>query len=754
MTTNYNAPAMEPAKKSIFDCLPDELLVQIISHLALDKRSLCSLARACSFFRHECEKHIYTTIDLLSTDDLRAIIEAFARRPERIASVETLNIVYSFHDGIGTTLQERTSFNDCVKKMKALRNWHIESPFDNFKWNNEGGREWVEEDMEEFRRALEGASLREGVGGLIKSENVGLARLEKLTIHSHGASSDFWDLNSFHCLFRHPTLRSLHVSCFVLPTDLPELELYTKSTALTTLVFDECILTPKSLERILKTPKTLKQLTLGENVYNDRRSVFDVPKLTERPEATLEALSAVAHSLESLTHLDPMWKRANDGVYKQFHINGSGLRDFHRLKYLDVDPCSFLHQFILSHRQAPPNLETFRIHHALVKYFEEPNDNLTDLFEELPSIGPYTALGSLKTLEFVQAASLETHLARPEHICQEDAFRDRHVYGYKLFKQGINMKMYLEASWRMGLMPPYLHKEQKPELICVYDAARVGFHRHLREEETGLQVGLPASDEILHAELLDETPTSEIIQAAHAIPSNSPDTKKGADGQAAQAKQKQPPETDQLRKLDIIAFKNEVRRSILSLRHRMARMADDSDDELMTPNVIFFSDDDLELYFDEDDDDMDDDDDETEFFDPDMDAEELYGLELTPDDMDDLETHGLDEDLEIDVDAVLHAAHMELEQGMNYLHDAGLLQYGLDHDSSDQELLDVTGDIPDEGDREEGLEEAADDEEVDTSGDEVYADAEVDHHGDTTDNNGDGDSGAVSGVSQGTSTAM
>ncbi|KAF1967412.1 hypothetical protein BU23DRAFT_424810, partial [Bimuria novae-zelandiae CBS 107.79] len=465
--------------------LPDELLVQIVSHLAADKPTLCSLARTCRFFQSEAEKHLYNSIELLSTNDLHAIIEAFTRRPERIASVETLKILYRFHSGLGATAEERGLFNQCVKIMKALRHWEIESPYDNYKWDH-GGDEWVLGDMEEFRAALENASLKAQGGALAAVPDAGLAKLERLTIHTHGVSDDFWNLGGYHCLFRHPALRYLHVSCLALPSDLPELEPYAKSTPLTELIFDECEIERQSLGRILATPKRLKRLTLGENVYNINEGRGANPRLTRAPEASLAALKHAAHSLESLTHYDPSW-RLNVDTRKHSPIPGDGMRDFHSLTSLRVDACSFLHRcIVLSHAQAPPNLATLQIRHPrqrLTPFGLSGASNLEDFFERLPPYDPYTYLPSLKTLDFVQGASLEDYGDTVATICEEEALRERHAIGFKLRQYGINLRVTLEATWKGGLIPPVLHGEPPPELLCLYDAEVVGFNREPTDEE-------------------------------------------------------------------------------------------------------------------------------------------------------------------------------------------------------------------------------------------------------------------------------
>jgi hypothetical protein len=130
--------------------LPAELVVLVVEWLANEPHSLCSLARTCQLLQPIAEEHIYTAISLVSTDELRAIINAFTTRPERVESVQNLKLLYKFHDGLGATIDVRQLFNAHVGHMKSLKEWHVESPYDNFKWNS-GGHEWVQHDMESVR---------------------------------------------------------------------------------------------------------------------------------------------------------------------------------------------------------------------------------------------------------------------------------------------------------------------------------------------------------------------------------------------------------------------------------------------------------------------------------------------------------------------------------------------------------------------------------------------------------------------------
>lgn len=470
---------------SIDHRLPNELTLAVVQQLANDNLTLCTLAQTCRGFQHLAEEHIYKTIKLRSVKDLQRIITAFVSRPERVRAVHTLKILYRYNENLQVSLERRKKFNECVAQMINLREWHIESPYDNFKWEK-GGHEWVEGDMERFRQALEkacvdGAQEKERFAqdrSLHRSlqRTVGLAQLESLTIHSHGAHADFWELDGFHCLFRHPSLRYLHVSCVTFPRDLEVLEPHKRTTPLATLVFDECYLETKSLRQILSTPEKLKHLTLGENVFNIHHSHDLLPKLSPYPQEALEAIAPVAHSLETLSHLDSRWRinPANHIVARK-RISGNGMRQFHSLKTLECDTSSFLHEaIVMNHDLCPPNLDTLivRRHYKVAENF----------FDFLPDVGIYTVLPSLNTLELRQSAVSQNSMATAEYICEPDRLRNRHAYGYTLSKSNINFKVSIELGRGSSLIPPYLHGEPVPEVRCVYDASQVGFRRRINND--------------------------------------------------------------------------------------------------------------------------------------------------------------------------------------------------------------------------------------------------------------------------------
>ncbi|KAJ4986530.1 hypothetical protein SVAN01_07966 [Stagonosporopsis vannaccii] len=479
---------------SIDHRLPAELTLAVVQQLAHHRRALCALARTCRGFQALAEELLYRTIRLRSVRDLQRIIAAFVARPDRVRAVHTLKILYRWNAHLDVSLERRKAFNECVAQMVSLREWHIESPYDNFKWE-QGGHEWVEGDMERFRQALERAC---SDGALETARfaadrhlsktlrrTVGLAQLETLTIHSHGAHADFWHLDGFHCLFRHPSLRYLHVSCVTFPNTLDVLRPHAGTTPLTTLIFDECNLEPTSLQQLLATPRRLKHLTLGENVFNVNRTVGLSPRLSPDPAAALDAIAPVAHSLETLTHLDSKWRLNPDKhIITRRRVTGDGMRHFRALKTMECDTDSFLHEAVVMNPPlCPPNLDTLivRRHFYVAENF----------FDYLPDAAIYTALPSLATLELRQSAASLNKLATADYICDPERLRNRHAYGFVLSQSDINFKVSIELGRGSSLIPPYLHGEPVPEVKCLYDAARTGFRRRITGSAVPHEPGQP-----------------------------------------------------------------------------------------------------------------------------------------------------------------------------------------------------------------------------------------------------------------------
>lgn len=545
--------------------LPTELVLLVVEYLATDYSALATLAVTCRALQHLAEEQLYGTIELDTVRDLEAVIAAFTARRERARVVQSLKIQYQYRpEHLDGTVELRKTFNACIAQMVNLREWHIESPYDNYHWDKgSGGHEWVARDMETFREALEAACTHgpleaariqaERNLGITVDRSVGLAQLESLTIHSHGPHTDFWELQGFHCLFRHPNLRHLHVSCVDFPESIPALDGHVRLTPLTTLIFDECVLRPQSLLAILRTPVKLKHLTLGENVFNVRHSRRVEPTLSNSPTASLAALAAVAHSLETLVHHDPGWRLDTTSPRaRRIHQSGQGLRDFHALRHIQCEMVSFLHQaIIMNHELCPPSLETLR----LCRHW----DVLVDFFDCPPDVEPYLALPSLNTLELVQSSYLWNELAACDYVCDEPRVRGRHAIGYKLYKGGINLKVMIEMHKSPSLIPPYLHGEATPVVQCVYDASEVGFRRHVE------------TDGILSAAVKTES-VEEITDPSDQCPGNDGSWlgSRTTNSKSVDIEQ-EAPETDQLGDDDITVMKGKTRRALEQLKNQFLR---------------------------------------------------------------------------------------------------------------------------------------------------------------------------------------
>jgi hypothetical protein len=591
--------------------LPTELVLLVVDQLAGDNDTLCTLARTSRALQHLAEEQLYKTIEVFTVRDLRDIVEAFTCRNERARAVQTLKLHYHYNRrDLDEITHSRTIFNECIAHMVNLREWHIESPYDNCNWDKGLGPEiWVTGDMERFRKALELASTEGPVEaarmqaerrlGNVVDRTVGLALLESLTIHSHGVESDFWDLDGFQCLFRHPTLRHLHISCVSITEAYPSLQTHAKTTPLTTLIFDECDITPEGLYAILQTPARLQHLTLGENVWNTNGSKRIKPRLTRNSIASLEALNLVAHSLETLVHWDPSWKLDLDSHAPRMSPPGDGMRNFHALKSIQCETTSFLHRaIIMNHELAPPNLETLR----LSRHWFCP----VDLFDHPPNVETYLALPSLSTLELMQSSHCGLDLSTSEYICEAEKARNCHAYAYKLYKAGINLKVLIEMHRDGNLIPPFLHGEPVPVVECLYDAQDVGFHRHLPEVHSP-KAYVADADAAAYDEMYYESYAEQAWDAEHSYGGEDKPIKhdipsiKPADPPAKPASPA--PETDQLSDNDIFFLSSTTDRVLERLKLHFRRSPasvlgfgeDVSDDE-----EYEFDDDDMEEDFDGD----------------------------------------------------------------------------------------------------------------------------------------------------------
>jgi hypothetical protein len=194
----------------------------------------------------------------------------------------------------------------------------------------------------------------------------------------------------------------------------------------------------------------------------------------------------------------------------------------------------------------------------------------------------------------VQGATSAMSITKALHITEDEALRARHKVGYRLFKHGINLKVTLEATWRTGLIPPFLHGEPLPEQVCVYDAEEVGFRRTWAAAYEAEQ---RACD------------TEYAETAAWLRGRDTPDDEDYVDGQPSppvpdkSTESTELPETDQLTDSDIYCWRSNVARSLRELWARMRKA--DPDEQQRFPVEIDSDEDDMwDDMLDEDDEDL------------------------------------------------------------------------------------------------------------------------------------------------------
>jgi hypothetical protein len=378
---------------------------------------------------------------------------------------------------------------------------------------------------------------------------------------------------------------------------------------------------------------------LGENVFNIKVGRPPSPKLSTAPEDAVKALMPVAHSLETLVHIDPMFRTYADATRPPVrNLTGEGLRNFFSLTSIDCDPCSFLHQGIIASRTlAPPNLEKLRI-----RYHDRHYQRDHSLFDELPDSNSYAQLYSLKTLEFVQPAITPRPLgAGPmaDYICEESRLRERHAYAYKFWKRGVQMKVCAEMHRKFTLIPPYLHTEPRPELLLLYDADTVGFYRDPTQPLIGF-------DNELDDAIFDEK--------IFLYPNAPPLPESAVEASSSNGAPVELQETDQLGDMHILQLRNETHRTIrqyiadVGIRDRGDQISDDFDSDEDSDDDTLTTD--------------------SSEMDSDYDMDDLIEME----DVDEI-----DDDEELDLDLA--------EEGMDI--DAGFLDYLLGE--ADGELSDV-----------------------------------------------------------------
>ncbi|QDS69072.1 hypothetical protein FKW77_009969 [Venturia effusa] len=288
---------------SQFLALADELLIEIIS-LIQDRQSLCALARTCSRLQDLTQDFIFHSPLIRNGDQARALAHLFSSGRIRSSAVHDLQIRWrhTVEDGI-------EDINSVLTSFTQLRNLRIESPC-----CNDGP--WIEQPEKPAIPWTSGGRI--DITGLFETalDRSGelstplLGQLQSLTLHSHGngEGSARYELGTGAIIFLLPSLRYIMLSCYdiglhedleaILSQNLKYANAR-KTTGLRTLIFEECNISFESFKTILKLPKALENLTVGERMYHTSASVMP---MGFRPNF-LEALSPQRSTLGYLKHM-------------------------------------------------------------------------------------------------------------------------------------------------------------------------------------------------------------------------------------------------------------------------------------------------------------------------------------------------------------------------------------------------------------------------------------------------------------------
>lgn len=146
---------------------PDELLISILSHLAIDLPTLSALSWVCKKLQDLAEPLIYASILITKGLQTQRLVHALDARKERVRYVHALNLRCRYAHTEGMSLMK-----SLLPRLEHLKELTIESPWCNH--SSVSPAMWDEE-VQSYAHILSDASL------LVSPQNLGhgqpLARL-------------------------------------------------------------------------------------------------------------------------------------------------------------------------------------------------------------------------------------------------------------------------------------------------------------------------------------------------------------------------------------------------------------------------------------------------------------------------------------------------------------------------------------------------------------------------------------------------
>jgi hypothetical protein len=256
---------------------------------------------------------------------------------------------------------------------------------------------------------------------------------------------------------------------------------FNERTNLESLVFEECNIDGDALKMIMKIPKALKRLTLGERVHH-----FHEPTSGYLPEESggklVEALALQAHSLE---YLKQTQESSTKVLRKWYHYTSSErrrvfalpheLQDFPALKEIDIPYGSPLTSLIA---KLQPQLKKIRLTQVHEYVILGPGELLNVLPRELRIMDQPTVnhlelvLNEEKTPRGdTQAEWLAELLGPDSHVNPWSLDESRtSVWEFGRRLGGRDIRLTFKWIRSAGFIPPFMHGEIVPTEFTIYDS--------------------------------------------------------------------------------------------------------------------------------------------------------------------------------------------------------------------------------------------------------------------------------------------
>lgn len=461
--------------------LVDELLLNIIDQIDAHE-TLYNLAATCMRFQGLIEPYIWRSLLVLKGDHARRIAAALDSRADRIDYIQELSIRYrdEYRDGI-------EELNHFMALMSRLRHLTIETPCPN-------NTEWRQGMYFDGWSRIDYTNLLAAAVYPRLEMPLTLPALQSLTLHAHNAGAQKFVLGRAVAMFRHPTLRTINLSCLNFDGDIlseDELAECRKSTALQSLTLIECNVNVHFLEYVLSLPKALKELSIGERLFTfDECEPSKDPTTRTSSPVFLKALQQQADSLKRLVHVGG--KVANMPPLQKDPSGAAGaakLRSLVNLEYLELGLESHLYYYLRQDGGFPPALKTLKLTNAAISVNAEHNI-------EMSSDIVFRSLSSLVTehLPYMLNAGFQLQLKYHDHsffrlLAQTAAsvteqsqllnslFFDRPtIYRIARILQSYQASFVATRetfSHGIAYIPPFMYGEEVPVEEVMYDSNRM-----------------------------------------------------------------------------------------------------------------------------------------------------------------------------------------------------------------------------------------------------------------------------------------